>query len=283
MFDIRYHIVSLVAVFLALSLGILLGTVIVEKGIIVQQVQEQVESLEKKYDEIRTENRELKSQVELSDLFQTQVYNSLVPGKLADRKVAVIITTQIPLKTKQDVLKSLIDAGAKTATLVIRLSSFEIKDDAVKPKILSFFPDEKISDEELKSKVREKLVSELVTPSDGAFIRELNNLNLIEVSGFENIPADSVVIFGGSSTVSSFKDTDLPIITQLKGLGVSVMGIETKAAKNSYISDFQAVGLSTVDNVDDLIGRISLVYVLTGKQGSFGVKQTSQSLIPLLN
>jgi len=32
MLDMRYHVISLVAVFLALGIGILLGTTIVERG-----------------------------------------------------------------------------------------------------------------------------------------------------------------------------------------------------------------------------------------------------------
>ncbi len=283
MFDIRYHIASLVAVFLALSLGILLGTVIVEKGIIVQQVQKQVENLEKKYDEIRAENKDLKSQAELANLFQKEVYNSLAEGKLANRKVAVIFTSSNTLKTKQDVLKSLSDAGAKPVSVILRAPSFKLEDEKVKAKLLSFFPEGELSDEEFKTKVIAKWVSELVTPSDGAFVRELNNLNIIELSGLENLPVDSVVVLDGSPTVSVFKDVNFPYINQLKDLGILVVGAELTSIEVSYISEYQKLGLSTVDNVDNLIGRLSLIYVLSGKSGSFGQKQTAQSLSPPLN
>ena len=54
MIDIRYHVISLVAVFLALGIGILLGTTLVERGLIAEQKNE-IKSLRETFDEIKAD------------------------------------------------------------------------------------------------------------------------------------------------------------------------------------------------------------------------------------
>jgi hypothetical protein len=50
MYNLRYHIVSLVAVFLALTVGLVLGTVVVERGVLTKQRAALVGDLTKQYD-----------------------------------------------------------------------------------------------------------------------------------------------------------------------------------------------------------------------------------------
>ncbi len=53
MFDMRYHIASLVAVFLALTVGIVLGTAIVNRGVLVRQQNALVGSLRTEFASLR--------------------------------------------------------------------------------------------------------------------------------------------------------------------------------------------------------------------------------------
>ena len=53
MYNLRYHIASLVAVFLALSVGLLLGTVVAERGMITDQTGALVADLQARFDEIQ--------------------------------------------------------------------------------------------------------------------------------------------------------------------------------------------------------------------------------------
>jgi hypothetical protein len=65
---------------------------------------------------------------------------------------------------------------------------------------------------------------------------------------------------------------------------VPVVGVETSDAEISQIGWFKAHELSSVDDVDDPIGRAALVFALAGQRGSFGVKATADGgrLPPLL-
>ena len=61
-----------------------------------------------------------------------------------------------------------------------------------------------------------------------------------------------------------------------------MVGTEPPDAPRSEIPLFQSVDVSSVDNLDSRIGQVSLVYVLSGEKGAFGVKPTADLLIPIL-
>jgi hypothetical protein len=43
---------------------------------------------------------------------------------------------------------------------------------------------------------------------------------------------------------------------------------------------FDDQGLSSVDSIDLVSGKVALVFALAGADGSFGVKETADSLLP---
>jgi Copper transport outer membrane protein, MctB len=81
--------------------------------------------------------------------------------------------------------------------------------------------------------------------------------------------------------VETFEDG---LVTGLRADGVPVVGIETLDADPSQVPWFQTRELSSVDDVEDPIGRAALVLALAGQRGSFGVKPTADGgrLPPIL-
>ena len=61
---------------------------------------------------------------------------------------------------------------------------------------------------------------------------------------------------------------------------VRVVGVERTDSDPSSIEFFSDHGAASVDNVDQLPGRVALVYVLGGAEGAFGVKETADALLP---
>ncbi len=57
MVNFRFHIVSLIAVFLALGLGILMGSTVV-KGAIVDRLDREIDQVRKESDNLRNANRQ---------------------------------------------------------------------------------------------------------------------------------------------------------------------------------------------------------------------------------
>jgi len=282
MFDIRYHIASLVAVFLALTVGILLGSVIVDKGVLVEQQKALVEGLENRLDDLQAKNQSLLKENNSLKLFQDEAI-SVINGKLDEKKVAVIVTTNIPVDDKNNLVDILDQAGASTCVVTTNNLVDKFKENSVRKKLSEYFPEENLSKDELWSKVLEKLSTEIVTPSDRAFLNEMVSLDIIGIRNGGKLPADQVVIYGGSpSDINNSEDLDIPLIIKFKELNIRTIGIEQSDTKTSYVESYQNEGISTVDNIDQNAGKISSVYALAGEDGRFGIKSTSEKLIPPL-
>lgn len=284
MFDIRYHIASLVAVFLALTVGILLGSVIVDKGVLVDQQKALVQSLEARQNDLQEKNRSLSRENTLLEKFEEES-QSVINDKLKEKRIAVIVTGDAPDEDHNDLRKILEKAGANTTIISTKMFSEKFKNSGNRKKLSNLFPQEGLSKEELRMRVLGKLVLETVTPTDTAFLHELVSLGLIKVRSIENLPADQVVLFGGTRAgKSTVEDVDILLIQQIKELGMQVIGVENSDSKNSYIDAYQEQGISTIDNADQIVGKIALVFVLLGEEeGHYGIKSSAEKLLPSLS
>jgi hypothetical protein len=119
--DFRYHIVSLVAVFLALALGLFLGSTTLQSTV--------THSLRKQADHVTAENHSLEGQKdqlnnELSAAqgFAASVETYAVSGKLVDEGVAVISAPGVDGSARSTLMNTLTEAGA-TVTADVRLQS----------------------------------------------------------------------------------------------------------------------------------------------------------------
>src|SRR5687767_11825105 len=93
MVNFRYHVVSIVAVFLALGIGILVGTTVVNDQTL-EFLRDRIDSANERVDDIQKENSELRAQLEderdLSDRFVEETGPALLEGRLRDVPVLVI-------------------------------------------------------------------------------------------------------------------------------------------------------------------------------------------------
>ena len=82
MIDFRYHLVSLIAVFLAVALGIVIGTTALNEPILAD-IENQVADLEQDKRDLEDRTQVLQTQVDTADAFETAVAPALVDGTLA--------------------------------------------------------------------------------------------------------------------------------------------------------------------------------------------------------
>lgn len=120
MIDFRYHIVSLVSVFLALAVGIVLGAGPLRDDI-GSQLSGQVEQL-------RTETEDLRGQVDAgeargaeADDWISTIGPALVDGTLADEQVALVVTDESLAQASQQVTDLIRSAGGDVV-LSVRFS-----------------------------------------------------------------------------------------------------------------------------------------------------------------
>lgn len=117
MIDFRYHLVSLISVFLALAVGVVLGAGPLQNSI-GTALQDQVNQLRTDRDSVRTELQETQEDLAQNDAFLQAVTPNLVAGQLAERRVALVVAANA---TDADVTAVSDALGAAGAQLVGRV------------------------------------------------------------------------------------------------------------------------------------------------------------------
>jgi hypothetical protein len=281
MFDIRYHIASLVAVFLSLAIGIILGTVIVDKGVLVEQQKVLVRKLENEFSKLREENSRLRSNLKKEKEFNNIIIPLALKERLANKTVVFIQTTELTSEVKEKVVAAVKMAGASVSYIKINYP-WQLTDATKKVLAQYFDTTQDIAEDHIFS----KLAKEFKNPSDSRFIEDLSSLGFLGIDTPLVKSADVVVFIGGLDSRKENKNfaqqLDVPFINNLKAIGLRVIGVETTQRELSYIPYYQRIGIPTVDNIDQKSGRVSLVYVLSGYNGSYGVGSNTQGLLPKL-
>jgi hypothetical protein len=87
--NFRYHVVSLTAVFLALAIGLVVGTAALN-GPVADSLRNQLTALKKDNSNKRDQVDQYRNELNRSQDFATQIAPELLAGKLAGRRVAVV-------------------------------------------------------------------------------------------------------------------------------------------------------------------------------------------------
>jgi hypothetical protein len=111
MINLRYHIVSLVAVFLALGLGIVMGSTVIDR-VTVDALNNNLEDVRSSVNAIREENRKLSDQVKLGQDFAVGARDQLLRGHLRNIPVMVVAVAGIDRRPVDELRQALVSAQA---------------------------------------------------------------------------------------------------------------------------------------------------------------------------
>src|SRR3954464_1315603 len=124
MFDFRYHALSLVAVFLALGIGIVLGASLGD-SVISQANKDVRSSLRNDVVTARQDARTAKAAVSNRDDFIEASFKRLAGGKLRAKRIAIVSIGALPQDLESDVRSGVKDAGGR----VDSVSRFDVNPD----------------------------------------------------------------------------------------------------------------------------------------------------------
>ena len=114
MIDFRYHVVSVVAVFLALALGLFIGATSL-RDTVKGDITTRTDKLFKVNGSLRSQNGDLKSQLGQAQSVDNALMPYAVQGRLAGESVVVISAPGIDSSIRTNVLKALTMSGATLA------------------------------------------------------------------------------------------------------------------------------------------------------------------------
>lgn len=119
MVDLRYHLATIIGVFLALGLGMLIGTQLAEDGTLLEEQVRLVERIEASLDRIRAENRRLtedlarlETRLKAEEEFGDMAIAALVAGAL-DRQPMAVYAADVDAPLVRRVQSVLKHAGAR--------------------------------------------------------------------------------------------------------------------------------------------------------------------------
>jgi Copper transport outer membrane protein, MctB len=281
MFDFRYHALSLVAVFLALVVGLLLGVAIGDRGLVSSAESDLRASLRRNVEDARDRSRGLEQQLAERRSVEDQLYPILVGDRLAGARIGVVALGAVSDSEVDLVKQALQGTGGRLVSVSVIGEPLDVSGIAG---AAGGTPFARLADRpdllpRLGNRVGAQLVSggDLLTKIRGAlFQRSSGTLNGLDGVVLVRRPAE--LEGDQANAVSAFEDG------LIKGLEASrsaaVAGVETTTTTPSHIRWYQDRRVSTVDDLDHLEGRAALVFVLAGARGSFGVKPTADSLLP---
>jgi hypothetical protein len=123
MIDFRYHLVSIVAVFLALAIGIVLGATQLQP-LTQRELDNQSSSEEHQIDSLHSQNRDLQSQLRSSQAFATANAPYVLAGQLTGQRVVLVTAPGADGSVATGVTTALTQAGAKVTGQVALQQSF---------------------------------------------------------------------------------------------------------------------------------------------------------------
>ncbi|MET8088153.1 copper transporter [Micromonospora sp. NPDC005237] len=311
MINFRYHVVSLTAVFLALAIGLVVGTAALN-GPVADSLKEQVTGLRKDNQQLRQQVNSMEKQLGLEEEFAEQVSQVVLPGTLTGRRV-VVLSLPNGRDHTEGVLKKLQLAGATITGRVDLQDKFinpdnnsnllELAVTAARPTAQTTGLPGNGHGVETSSAL---LASVLLDRAQGtapvsdadrrAVLAAYNNAGYLttdnnKVTG----PAEAVVVVSGQPYVD--KDSEkrdesvVKIAEQFDRTGSIVVGGNGSAGGNvvSVVRGDPVLSqtISTVDNANTVQGQLvtslALVQQLTEKKaGQYGVGDNAASLLPRL-
>ncbi|RBP45568.1 copper transporter [Garciella nitratireducens] len=290
MINMRYFIVSLAAVFLALGIGIFIGFTVDGQEIFLNQQETLIDEMEYKFGEIRKENEELQENIELKSQeiknyedFTSMIFPTLANSKLQGLNIAIIETNDDYIYN--EIPSAVEKAGGKVPFTIYIKKEFLLEDSKKFNEIYHYFTKEKggsIDKDNFQTFLAEK-ISQAILEQNLQMLEFFRKQDMIEVKGEYTSDIDYFIIAGGSATkerADMVKKVDIPFINKIKEYNLPVIGVEQSDVKYSYIEQYKKQKISTIDNIDTLIGQYSLIKVMQGNEGNYGIKSSADFLIP---
>ncbi len=280
MFDMRYHIASLVAVFLALTVGLLLGTLIVDQGLLADQQEALFKSIRADVNKINDRNRELQREVTGLRDFQKQVLPIMAEERLAESSTTIVTLTADQDGLANEIAQALALAGAQTSRIALDMKGVDLDGTPYAQTLLDSSEEGELSGGELEKQFWRRLAAEIAGNEPPGLLDDLTAAGLLSIDTTSSQRRDIVVLAAEDRSLGSRDILFLDALAELEG--VNVIAVESCEWKPSRIAAYKLRDVSTIDNVDTVPGKISLIYLLMKRDitAHFGVKSAADTSMP---
>jgi hypothetical protein len=283
--DFRYHLVSLISVFLALAVGIILGAGPLQRAI-GDQLTAQVEVLRTERNALREELDQTQATLGEQERFALAAGEALATGSLTGKDVAVVDVDGLDDGVQNDVLAQLEEAGATVVATETLSSSWTAADEATlretvangqRDQLVADLPDV-LSEESGTPELLGAALAIALTEADGADASALSDratelrqllvqVGLVEDEDAPSAPADVVLLLSAGATQEEAAG-EATVTEDVEAAEVGVAAPVTSAGTVADVTGALVVAgpttqagdlVSTVRGEGDLAERVSTV------------------------
>jgi copper transport outer membrane protein MctB len=283
-FDLRYHVASLAAVFFALVIGILVGVALASHGLghaERQQLEHDLHAAQSDNASLQARLREYRK----DSAFVDNAYDAVMKNRLHGMRIGVLFIGKVDDATRNAVNQTITDAGAT----LLRLRAISVPVDAQtiektlgnRKQLASF-----TSGTDRFHRIGTELADEFTAGRDTPLWDALESHLVEERSGSSRRPADAVVVVHTAPVQTRPATAQLvsALLSELGDGSTPAIGVERDKTKPSTVPTFSRFGLSTVDDVDLPIGRVALAILLSSPGTStahYGLRDGDTILPPV--
>ena len=278
MYNLRYHIASLVAVFLALAIGLVLGGLVVRQGTFDSQQRALVSGLQSEYSKLKKENTTLKASLSLEDAYAGETTDAWASGRLSGRNV-VVVSSGGKNEGLDAAVAAVKSAGGVPVAITILKPGLGLASSDVASAAASVLGSE--TPVPSSADVAKRLCAEWSAPDHGRDLTDaLVGAGAIKVAGLgRTIVATQVV------DIAAFNDnpdpSGLDIAQAYAAAGLYAIGAQGFGADTGVASAAAARELSAFDTLGTHAGRFTLVALLSGgQQGYYSTVVRGAAVVP---
>jgi hypothetical protein len=309
MIDFRYHLISLIAVFLALGLGILMGSVVLDEQL-VKRLENRVTGFADSNDELRRRVSDLDDRVDAFQSFTTEAEGRLLGGALVDKSVVVVEFEGTDGSVTDGVREAVETAGGRVVTTITLTDRLALTGAAERDQLALILRSSTGTNRALRIELAEELGARMASASltgtsesSGSVAATQRLEELLEVLREEDyvavdndtgevVPPDSVIaLVAGNSDAAPFsvQDVGVTLSESLADRGLAVTVGEASTSEWGVVAsvrdDAEASNeVSTVDQAETVVGRIAIALALSqadeGITGHYGLGDGADSVIP---
>jgi hypothetical protein len=295
----RYHVVTIVAVFLALAIGLLGGGAFVQPALQDQLERQTLEQLRNNA-ELREQLDEVRAEVAAMNGFASSAMPYLASDRLVGSTAVIVAHEEVEDALVASAEEALTIGGAEVVGSFSASSDLLSEDPETQAQLADIVGVFSAPPEELSAAAAAALARRLrAAPDDGA-LPEDDVLNRLLSAGFLDTSEDAtldeigrsgqiVVVLAGGATEEPALAPDafaVPLVDELVELDVPVAAGESFTTPVPFVGAVDGDGVVTVDDLDLTMGGAALVLGLdrllaTGEGGTYGLKDGADPLPPL--
>lgn len=290
MISFRYHLVSIVAVFFALALGILMGTNLLNQGVI-EELQRQTDLAKARANNLREELDRVDGELTTFRTLTEDIEDLILDGKLAGQETVIVTAEGVDVALVGDSRDALERAGAQVVGLVFLTPRMGLGDDAARSDLAGILGRSESDPAELLEAEAGTAFGQRLVDGDGGF--GIDVLGELSAAGFVSVrgQTDLSRIGGSDQVVVALAGDDddpaanpvpflLSMLTAVAEEGGAAVASEITEPAYPFVSLVRDApeldgNLVTVDDGDTAPGRLGLVLGLqrllqTGQGGDYG-------------